>query len=297
MFKKRTSKRYKRARDCQHMLHLNVNSPRILAFKSMGVFAGLAKVGVLIAMLCLAVWGAKQGVKALFTENQEYALKQIELHTNGSFTSKRIVEQTRIKAGSTLFAIDPSFMQEKLVELPEVVSATVSRDFPDTLRVELVERVPIAWIHAPYADLSYRDRENGLLVGEDGVLFPCEGEGLWSVSKNLPAIVVEKGEDFAFRAGKTMVHEEAMRALSLVKEHQAWDSGTALLTLTVVDFYTLVAEYSDEVIATFGMHDHERQLGDLNDIRKHASHLGKKIHWLDLRPKRNIPGQYKVSSL
>ena len=280
------------------MLHLKVNSPRILLFKSMNLVATVFKLALVVALLALAIWGVRRGMNSMFIENQEYALREIQLDTNGSFTRQRVVEQTRIKAGATLFTLDPEFMEQKLGELPEVVSAKVTRSFPNTLNVNIIERVPVAWLHAPYAGHVYRDRKNGLLMSEDGFLFPCEGR-LWEVAKNLPAVVVEKGEPFAFRSGEKMVHQEAARALSLVKLHQSDEDQRdwKLMSVKVINFYSLVAEYSDEVTVTYGMYDHRRQLADLCDIRKHAQQRGKEIRWLDLRPKRNIPGQYKVSRL
>jgi len=209
-----------------------------------------------------------------------------------------VIDQTRIKKGATLFALRPKFIEEKLRELPEVIEVKVSCAFPNTLKIEMKESVPVAWIHAPTVDLYYRDRKDGLLVGEDGVLFPCEGEQLWNAAKNLPGISIKKVEEYDFRSGETMQHKDAKRAVSLIKLHQKkfQDKEWQLLTISVMNFYTLVAEYSDEVIATYGMYEHERQLEDLEDIREHAKGIGKEMKWVDLRPTDNIPGKYKVSA-
>ena len=129
------------------MLHLKVNSPRILLFKSINVTAGLFKWCVVAALGCLAVFGVMRGVNTLFTENPEYALRHIQLETNGSLTRQRVVEETRIKADATLFTVNPEFMEQTLASLPEVASVKVKRRFPDTLQVTVTERVPVAWLH------------------------------------------------------------------------------------------------------------------------------------------------------
>ena len=280
------------------MLHLNVNSPRIVLFKSMGVFTGAIKVAACLGLLCLAIWGVMKGADAVFINNEEYALKDIEFETNGLFTKQRVVEVTRIKDGATLYALDCKFMKRELEALPEVVSAEVSKVLPNHLRVTLVERVPVAHLYASYRDCMEEPEEKNMLIGDDGVLFPCEGM-LKKASEDFPVIIVDKGPEYAFAAGEKMRHEEALRAQHLVVEHNrlAAKQDWALKSIKVVDFYTLVAEYSDGLLVTYGMYDHGRQLRDLIDIRQHASLLGKEIYWLDLRPKRNIPGQYKVSQL
>ncbi len=280
------------------MLHLNVNSPRIVLFKSMSAFAKGVKISLLVALLCLGCWGVKRGANTMFADNEKYLLTDISLQTNGSFSKQRVVNETLIKQGATLFTLDLMQMEKVLGELPEVVEVSVRREFPDKIVVEMTERVPVAWVHAPSAGFRHLDRKNGLLVGEDGVLFPCEGH-LWNVSYMMPAIVIEKAEEYAFEVGEVMRHEEAVRAMHLVKQHKEVfkDMDWKLKSVKVVDFNTLVAEYSDDVIVTFGMYDHARQLMDLRDIRAHAATLGKEIQWLDLRPKRNIPGKYKISQL
>lgn len=298
MFKRRTSKRYRRERDCQHMLHLNVNSPRIVLFKSIGVFSGAVKVAALIGLLCLMVWGMTKAADSLFIKNEEYALKDIDFETNGLFTKQRVVEVTRIKKGATLFSLDPDFMKRELESLPEVVSAEVSRVMPNRLKVSITERIPVAHLYASYSNCMEKHQENNMLIGDDSVVFPCEGM-FKKASEDIPVIIIEKGPEYAFSKGDKMRHEEALRAQHLVMEHDRLAKGKdwKLKTIKVIDFYTLVAEYSDGVLVNYGMYDHERQLRDLIDLRQHATVLGKKIQWLDLRPKRNIPGQYKVTKL
>ena len=62
-------------RDCQQMLHLKVNLPRILLFKSINVTAGLFKWCVVAALGCLAVFGVMRVVSTLCLLKTQYALR------------------------------------------------------------------------------------------------------------------------------------------------------------------------------------------------------------------------------
>ena len=185
------------------MLHLNVNSPRIVLFKSMSVFTGAIKVAACLGLVCLAIWGFMKSADFYYIDNEEYVLKDIEFETNGLFTKQRVVEVTRIKAGATLYALDCKFMKEELEALPEVVSAEVSKMLPNHLRVSLVERVPVAHLYASYDDCMVKPDEKNMLIGDDGVIFPCEGM-LKKASEDFPVIIVEKGPEYAFAAGEKM---------------------------------------------------------------------------------------------
>ena len=91
-----------------------------------------------------------------------------------------------------------------------------------------------------------------------------------------------------------MRNEDAERALSLVMslremEHALWDIDR----VRVENFYTLHVISRDGMVAVCGMHDHDRQLSQLNMARNHAKVNGQELEWIDLRPKKNIPAYYK----
>jgi hypothetical protein len=265
------------------------------------MFATTVKVALVFGFLWLLACGVMTAANSMFIQNEEYILKDIELETNGYFTKQRVVDETRIKKGATVFSVDPEFMEITLKDLPDVVDAEVKRIMPNKLSVKITEHVPVARLDVRYMNLSSEENADGFLIGETGYIFPCKGP-LKQGTQDLPVIVVDKGESFAFRSGEKMEHEEALRAQNLVLEHNVNTIGEGegenwrLKRIKVIDFYTLIAEYSDGVLVKYGMYDHKRQVRDLIDIRKHAELHGKKLHWLDLRPTRNIPGQYKLSS-
>lgn len=297
MGRRRTSTLYKRGNGNRHTLRLNVQSPRIFAFQAARVVPNLLTIACWIGLVWLVCWGLVLAKDALIDKNEEFALKEIELYSNGSITKQRIVREAGLTKQSTLFSIDVVAMEAKLLELPEVVSADVTRILPNTLKVDLLERVPVAWLHAPSFGAIARHEEQGVLIGDDGFIFPWVKE--WNIDKDaFPVLDLDAAFSKNFELNKKMASEEALLAHSLMTLHSEVDlQDVNLESVKVENFYTLTATYSDTSSVVFGMYDHDRQIKDLIDIRGHARLLGKQIEWLDMRPKKNIPGKYRVTQL
>jgi len=295
MFKKKTSKtRYNRQR-ADRMLHLQVSSPRIVFFQSLRTMRGFLKYAVLIALLGFGVTMGVRAVKKHFVNNEEFVLRDIDLQTNGFLTHGRVVEIGEIDVNGTIFAVDIDELEKRLLDQPGVTSAKVERKLPGTLKVEVTERVPVAWVACRKLGLAGRNPHSGMLVDADGVVFTCEGR-LWDVARNLPVIEIEEGAREQFIVGREMAHDDAERALSLVCKIQG-ELGEAsdwrVKRVRVKNFYTLEVTCSDDVNAVFGMYEHERQLGDFLDARRHAVSTGRELAWINLLPKHNIPGRFK----
>jgi len=115
----------------------------------------------------------------------------------------------------------------------------------------------------------------------------------WGVSKNLPVIEVQAKSEEDFKLGQKMRHADAERALEFVMNlavlgPQDW----AVERVVVENFYTLHVQCNDGVEARFSMYEHDFQLQKLMLVREHAAEKGKRLAWIDLRPKTNNPGGY-----
>ena len=162
--------------------------------------------------------------------------------------------------------------------------------------VNVEERVPTAWLHAPAEGIIAKDPHNGVLIGLDGFTYKWVED--WDLdSVELPILTLQAKHSEGLVVNEKMINQEALIALSLIHSHQEVSNPDAILKhVKVENFYTLKASYENDMQVTFGMHDHTRQLIDLRDICAHAKFIKKHIDWLDLRPVKNIPGKYKLTS-
>ena len=286
-----------RGKRVSRQLHLKVHSPRIFGFGCLKASGRLLRVLVVLAVAAGVVWGTKMGLHKGFIENEEFQLQEIDLQTNGEMGVDAFVRVAGLDPGVSVFAVSLKKVRRNLEKLPGVLEVDVSRRLPGTLRVEVRERVPVAWLECRSQGIFAKRMENGLLLDENGVAFPCES--WWeSTAASLPVVVVEDAKNGDFVIGKRIRHREAERALHLVRlggrmlSQESW----TLPVVGVRNGYSLIAATSDGTVVTFGMYGHERQLGDLKALQRHARESDRAIERVNLIPERNIPVVYVPGS-
>lgn len=296
MFKrKKTNTRYTHSRS-DRKLHLQVSSPRIVFFQSIKAMRGVFKLAFIAVLLSAGGFYGVNYIQNHFLTNPEFTLKHLELKTNGFLDEGQVAEIAGINPSGTIFAFDIDEAEAKLIERPEVVSAEVERRLPDTVKITINERVPVAWIACPILNMAGRNPLSGVLMDAEGVIFKCQGN-LWNVARDLPVIEISTAEEHEFQLGQKMTHKDAARALSLVELiNSEVDGAWQVKRVAAASFYSLVVTSNDQVEATFGMYDHQRQLKDLIAARQHAKDTNRQLEWINLQPKHNIPGNFKEPS-
>jgi len=273
-------------------LHIKVISPRILMYQLLrGMDKGI-KCGVVVILLVLITYGGYRGIQHLFLGNDKYRLQEIDLQTNGHLDHSRVVDLAGIDLKSTIFAVDTEKVRENLNGLPEVIDCVVERRLPGTLKIKIEERVPIVWINCESLGFSGR-RDGGVLVDENGITFPCEGV-LWGAARDLPVIVLQVAKSEDFRHGMKTKHQDLLRALHLVKTFYTADVREEWLPeqVVIINDYSLKVTANDGSHAVFGMYDHQRQLDDFITIREHSLKTRRKVKYVNLIPRKNIPVKF-----
>lgn len=296
MFKKKKSNtRYKRKRSDQ-MLELQVSSPRIMLHQTLKVLRSVLKISLVVGILGYGIFYLYQLSKNHFLTSDEFALHQLKLETNGFMNEAEVAEIAGIDSSGTIFAFDAEDAEKRLIERPEIVSASVRREYPHDVRVVLNERVPVAWLACRSLGVAGRNTHSGRLTDAKGVTFKCQGK-LWEVAKNLPVIDIGKAEPHEVELGKKMQHKDAERALALLLLiNESTEGAWWVKRIEVKNFYSLEVTSNDNLTATFGMYEHERQLADLQAARRHAEETNRSLEWINLLPKHNIPGKFKIEA-
>lgn len=297
MFKKKKSNtRYTRQKT-DNKLRLQVSSPRIVFFQSLKAMKGVFKISLVLALLGAGSFYGYNYIQNHFLTSEEFALQSLELETNGFLSKSEAAEIAGIDPSGTIFSFDLEEAEASLMVRPEIVSADVQRHYPDTVKIALNERVPVAWIACPSLGMAGRNPLSGILMDADGVTFKCQGN-LWEVARNLPVIDVGTAEEHEFQLGEKMLHKDAVRALALVKLiNETVNENWFVKRVAVKNFYSLQVISNDQVEAIFGMYEHERQLSDLIAARRHAEETDRELEWINLIPKHNIPGKFKTPTM
>lgn len=298
-YRRKTSKlKQNRRNKHQRELVLNVISPRIVFFQALKSIRRMMKTAVIVLTLGAGCWFGYQAIVDHFDNNDEFIIRNTPVtNYEGKKTvvlpRERVLEIAGVDLNGTIFSVDIEKAKKRLLERPEITGVKMKRNLPDTIEIKIMERVPVAWLSCRELGLAGRNPHKGILLDSSGVSFLCE-KGFWNMAKNLPVIEVSSSSEAEFPIAQKMRNEDAERALSLILklrevEQQPWSIDRVI----VKNFYTLQVISRDEVIAVFGMYDHDRQLHQLILAREHALNNDKELAWIDLRPKANIPAQYK----
>jgi cell division protein FtsQ len=65
-----------------------------------------------------------------------------------SSSANSILAESGVRAGAAMILIDPAKVESRLLDDPWIAQATVSRDWPDLVTVDVEERTPVAWVRA-----------------------------------------------------------------------------------------------------------------------------------------------------
>jgi len=297
MFQRRTSNRTPKSR--QRMLSLKVSSPRIVLFDFLKVGAKFLKLGLIVAVMVGVGFGLSLGWQKLFVENEEFTISELSLKTfEGEpprfLTHARMLEQTGLDPDATIFSLDTDALAAKLESLPELTGAKVSRRLPGTLKVEVQERQPVAWVACRSLGIRERDRDLGLLVDSDGIPFKCSSETLWAFAEKLPVVLVGEMGDEKIVEGKAIEHRGLNYAFELIEIASELLVGIEKPVWVVVkDEITLEMKTLGGTHATLSYYDLNRQLTDFSKLVSHAQARGKELDRVNLIPRRFVPVHYR----
>ncbi|MBN2702728.1 MAG: FtsQ-type POTRA domain-containing protein [Pontiellaceae bacterium] len=212
---------------------------------------------VLAVFLCAGiVWSFLWAERALFSENPTFKIRAIEVSISGNkFSESDICEMGKIREGMNLFALNFKDLRKKFIEYPDIVSIEFKRLLPDTLRILVRERVPVARVNSDHPDSKVR-----CLIDAEGVLLPFEGRrDAWSLG-----YIIGLSEKLV--PGKRLNDEKIKVALGIIKlcnSNPQWDNYIELLNIDVSPYDYVILNLRENNIAKIPLHSLESKLSKL----------------------------------
>jgi cell division protein FtsQ len=196
-----------------------------------------------------------------------FGIRTVALTGNSRLAEGDVIEQGGIEMGKNLFSFDTHAAQEKLVQNPWIETAKVTRELPNTLKVELVERKAAA--------------------------LAALGERLWLVTKEgepFKEVKTEDPTDFAVVTGITAAELGRDRAGALERMRTAvgiLEKYGALKLARIYPAEELHLEPSGHAILTIGRQGITLALG----LPPYARKLAMAAEVMgELRAKNRVPG-------
>ena len=146
------------------------------------------RLGMYAALLLLLYFGTDAFYRWSLT-SPYFRVRSVTVTGVGHLTQSVVKARLDLKSSDNLLAVDLDVLREKIESHPWVRSASLSRDLPDTLLVEVVERRPSVAVMPPDRKIHYLLDGEGVILGEVGAgpqIFPVlRGIGSKRASRKL----------------------------------------------------------------------------------------------------------------
>jgi cell division protein FtsQ len=277
-----TSKQRKR----QHLLDVKVRAKNVTARRTQSVLLTICGFILVASVLGGIAFGAKRILNGLFFANSDYALKAIEVTTDGNLTREAILRAADISEGKNIFSISLPKMQEQLGALPQVEESRIQRVLPNKLVISVQERRPVAWVVPPDSNLESFNFENAYLVDRRGILLKTKS--LAPEYMGLPLIV---GVDTSnCQAGQPLDQDNVKASLDLIRASAEILQGRfQIQSIDVAKGYCLTVTDRQRATVTFSTDEIESQLHRLATVLSYCDKNSRELQTVNLMVQRNVP--------
>lgn len=236
----------------------------------------------LFIVVLVGGWLAFSYVGSLFfSRNPYFELKNVVIRSDGRLSSSLLQEYAKIEPGQNLFDVDFESLRKNLDAVSLVESVRIRRKLPDTLFIDVSERVAVAQVHWKWRSVPF-------LVDHHGVVLPPTRTG-----QALPLIEGLKIDKL--RPGETMDDSGVLYALELLSTCDALGLSSYIhferFDLRYPDYIT--ATLTGKISARFPRQAAREKLIRLARVMEIARDQGRRIKTVDLTPDGlNVPTTY-----
>ncbi|MEG0143133.1 MAG: FtsQ-type POTRA domain-containing protein [Akkermansia sp.] len=257
-------------------------------------FKTLYQLFILAVIFCVLGWGIKLLWCNYISTYDGLVAKYVEFRSNGVISKHQILEIMGIQGKESLFSLDVNELEKKLLTCPSISRATVTRELPSTLIVEVDARLPIAWLDCPQVGVRAHDLDRGYFIDSDGCVFPCS-QNIHTPYVHNPVLQIPAPASGEIHPGNIL--ESAKNAVGLIILLRREESKTLpkVQRLIVPNEWSYIVELEDGCHAVFGIYDLARQVDNFLLILQNAAKDGKKVAHINLIPERNVPVIYVKS--
>ncbi len=220
-------------------------------------------------------------------KNAQFMLKSVVVNTEGTLTRQQIVAATGLTEATNLLTMNLREVRAKIEKLPQVKSAVIHRDYHGKLTLDVVQRMPVAWIECTQHKLLGPLSGKGCLIDTEGALVPCDV--ITKAYLAMPRIQFPALSDAT--PGKPSRDIQVHAALRLMEKLQSRskEGHAALELIEIPNPWSLVAHFNGDAKITFGVDDLDPQLARFDRVMHEARERKWRVATLNLIARINTP--------
>lgn len=289
-------------REGENVLRVKLRTDQLHAARTRFAMQVLTVLFGSAVVLFLGWRGVDWAVREFVTENPAFATKRIDLQTEGVLTTEALRKWAGVRVGENLMGLDLARIKRDLELVPLIQSAAVERVLPDTLRIRVTERVPVAQVAVlrPNAGGRYTTVIH-LLDATGFVMLPPDRTMVADpTALQIDWLPEVRGvNDVDLKLGRQVESAQVRAALRLLThfERSAMFGRSDLRRVDVAGMEVLTATTSTGGEITFASHrDFDTQLRRWRAVQDVATQQGKVISTLDVSISQNLPARWVEAS-
>jgi len=243
--------------------------------------------------LYLAWRAGERTLNRFVYQNKAYTLRNLDIRTDGVIAPEQIRRWAGVRMGANLFAVDLTRVKRDLQLVPAIEHVALERILPDTLRIQVREREPVAQVKTAEARGGGELKTVVYLLDAHGyVMLPLEArQRAFPVTAFEHYPVITGASPAELVPGRLVESPQIHAALRLVAAFdQSPMAGMVDLQRIAVcapEVLSVITDQQSEVC--LGMRDLARQLARWRIVHDLGLRLGRQIATLDLSVADNIP--------
>ena len=246
-------------------------------------------------IVLLTIWrGGDWLIRRMVYDNEAFAIRSIDIRTDGVLPLEQLREWAGVKAGDNLLTVDLAEIKRHLELAPLIRKVSVERVLPNTLKLRVGEREPLvqARVLTPKPDdagyevaVYYLDEEGYVLRPLDNP--PRPGGALAETNY---AVLTGLGR-LDLRPGRRAESPQVFTALRLLaafgQSGMLGMSDLARIDVSTPEVLQVTTSLGSEI--TFGLENLETQLRRWRAVYDYGMTQGKQIASIDLSITNNLP--------
>ncbi len=276
----------RRRKRSHHLLDVEIRSDKARTQRNQRIVLFGCKALVFFTLIGGVFYGIRAGLNRMFFANPNYVLNQIEIENEGTLPREQIIAAAGLKTGVNIFSIALPKARQALLDLPQVDDAQIQRALPDTLRITIRERHPVAWLASNRTEALELDHTRALMVDATGVVLTSRA--ILPEYLRLPIIAGIPTDNL--RVGKKIPSGEVVTAIGLIKKTS--DQLTGRFDISWIDLsngYSMEVHDREQTTARMAFEDIDGQLQRFRMLLDYCDANQKKIETVNLLVQRNVP--------
>ncbi|MGH7954073.1 MAG: cell division protein FtsQ/DivIB [Limisphaerales bacterium] len=278
----------------RHVLDVKLRSDQVRATRTRLVAIALGVLFGTVFGLYLFWHAGEWALDKFVYENSEFSIQKVDVQTDGAIAPDQLRRWSGVKPGANLIALDLASVKRNLELVPAIESVSVERVLPDTLKIRVMEREPIAQVNVPRASASGGIVFSVFQLDADGfVMQPLNPRlrivSLLQAENQLPEITGLNV--YQLQSGHRVESSQAQAALKLLGAfgHSPMAGLVDLRRIDISSPGVIVATTGQGGEVTFSLDNLDQQLRRWREIYDLGKRMNKTILSLDLAVPNNIP--------